>query len=535
MVIALSQLNFTIGDFIQNTEKIISTIRNAHANGADLIVFPELSIGGFPAFDLNYSASFRLKAQASLQDIINSCKGIACLIGGVKEDVKDEHHRIYNAAYFIKEGNVESTITKRHLLSADWFAESRYFETGDGPTRLIQVKDKHFLVAIGGDIAHINEQTKGHIDGIININAAPFSYLSHSERVKHLQQVSKTFHVPVLEVNQTGAQGDLIFDGGSMVIEGNGEVLDTLSRFAEDLRLYQSDGSLRALQPKQVSVDYDETSLIHDALLLGISDFFKKQGFSKALIGLSGGLDSALVAALACKALGAENVLGVLMPSIYSSDHSVKDALDLVKNLGCKHEVIAIKNGVQAIENMLSPVFQGLEDDLTEENIQARIRAITIMAISNKLGLIVLNTSNKSEASVGYGTLYGDLVGSLCVIGDVYKTQAYALARYINRDQEIIPDHILTKAPSAELRPGQKDSDSLPEYNELDPILFHHIDHGRSAAEIVALGFEADLVNRVIQLVNRAEFKRWQAPPILRISEKAFGRARIIPLVSKME
>jgi len=534
MIIALSQLNFTVGDSIANTKKIVTAIRNAHANGADLIVFPELSIGGFPAFDLNFFTSFKEKAIDSLHDIEKACMGISCLIGGVKPQEGIES-KSYNVAYFIREGKIEKIITKKNLRIADWLDESRYYEAGEGPYTKLAIKDRVFLVTIGGDIHQITKEDIGEADGVINIHATPFSPASHADRLISIQRIAKEWQVPVLEVNQVGAQGDLIFAGGSIVTDEAGQILDELNLFEEDLRFYQVGEGMKVLQAKQTKATWSELELIHNALLLGIKDFLNKQGFSKAVIGLSGGLDSALVATLACKALGPENVLTVLMPSIYSTDHSVQDALDLVKNLGCKHEIIPIRDGVEVIEKMLAPVFSGLPADLTEENIQARVRAITLMGVSNKLGYIVLNTSNKSEASVGYGTLYGDLVGSLCVLGDVYKTQAYELARFINQDKEIIPNHILTKAPSAELRPGQKDSDSIPEYDLLDPILYHHVDKGKSAAEIIALGFGAELVNPILRLVQQAEFKRCQAPPILRVSDKAFGRARIMPLVSKIE
>jgi len=274
-------------------------------------------------------------------------------------------------------------------------------------------------------------------------------------------------------------------------------------------------------------------ALIHDALILGLRDYFHKSGFKKAVLGLSGGLDSALVAALACEALGADNVLAILMPSVYSSDHSIKDAMDLVNNTGCKHYIVPIKDIANAYEDSLAPLFKGLQLDTTEENIQARARAVILMAVSNKFGNILLNTSNKSEAAVGYGTLYGDMAGSISVIGDVYKSKAYDLARYINRERDIIPINTIEKAPSAELRPDQKDSDSLPEYELLDQILFELIENERTASEVVAMGFEKSLVERVSKLVNNAEFKRFQAPPILRVSPKAFGPGRQIPLVAK--
>lgn len=317
-------------------------------------------------------------------------------------------------------------------------------------------------------------------------------------------------------------------------MDEGGNVLDELMAFEEGTRSFEIQG--RAIIGEgagEPDADFTEISLIHDALIMGIRDFFRKQGFKKAVLGLSGGLDSALVAALTCEALGAENVLAVLLPSIYSTDHSLKDALDLVANTGCQHQVIPIKDAVTSFETLLDPLFEGRDADLTEENIQARSRGLLLMAISNKLGYIVLNTSNKSECAVGYGTLYGDMVGSLSVIGDVYKTQAFELAKYMNREREIIPIHTIVKPPSAELRPDQKDTDSLPDYPVMDAILFQYIEKSKSADNIIARGFEKATVERVTRLVDLAEFKRFQAPPILRVSNKAFGRARVMPVVFK--
>lgn len=525
MNIAISQLNNTVGDFDGNVNRILEAIHTAKEKDTDLIAFSELIIGGFPAFDLNYSRAYRERCQQALNLIEIACTGIACIIGGVYE----QDDQLYNAAYFIENGSTQQIIKKKHLSSMDWYDESRYFSAGEGCEQIL-FRDRKIVIALGEDLSEITSANKG-VDFVVYLNAMPFSYNSQVNKSTHLVAVCRKVQLPIFEVNQVGGQGDILFDGQSLVIDDKGGIVDELLTFREETKYYQFNKNIVAETPFIPKDKPTEIALIHDALIMGIKDFFEKQGFKKAVLGLSGGLDSALVAALTCEALGAENVLAVLLPSIYSTDHSLKDASDLVENTGCKHQVIPIKNAVLALENLLAPVFQGKEADLTEENIQARARGLILMAISNKLGYIVLNTSNKSESAVGYGTLYGDMVGSLSVLGDVYKTQAFELAKYINREREIIPVHTIVKPPSAELRPDQKDSDSLPDYPILDPILYQYIDTGKSPSDIIALGFEKDVVERIVRLVDNAEFKRFQAPPILRVSNKAFGRARVMPVV----
>jgi NAD+ synthase (glutamine-hydrolysing) len=336
--------------------------------------------------------------------------------------------------------------------------------------------------------------------------------------------------VPLFYLNQVGAHTDLIFDGGSMVIHPDGTIADSLNLFTEDFKVYDSSKLQKSLN---LSIDKPEMEKIHDALVLGIKDYFVKSGLKKAILGLSGGIDSAVTLVLATKALGNENVRVLLMPSKYSSGHSVDDAVKLAKNLNVHYEIVPIQNSVDASLTTLKPVFKNMPEDITEENIQARIRGIFLMALSNKFGNILLNTSNKSEIAVGYGTLYGDMNGGLSVLGDVYKTDVYKLARFINNEKEIIPENIIQKPPSAELRPDQKDSDSLPEYNILDAVLFSYIELQKSKEEIIAEGFDEALVNRVLKLVNFNEYKRFQTPPILRISSKAFGSGRKMPIVAK--
>jgi NAD+ synthase (glutamine-hydrolysing) len=375
----------------------------------------------------------------------------------------------------------------------------------------------------------LEELIKNKPDFLINISASPFNINKKKERFKVLQNNCLRYSIPLVYVNQTGVHSDIVFDGNSMVIDKNGRLILECEGFKEDFKIFETYTAYDEI----AFYEKESTELMHDALVYGIQNFFNKMGFSKAILGSSGGIDSAVVQVLASRAIGAENVKAVLMPSDFSSEGSVVDARKLSENLGNSYEILPISNVFESFGTALKPLFEGLEFGLAEENIQARSRAVLLMAISNKFGHILLNTSNKSEMSVGYTTLYGDMCGSLSVMGDVYKTDVYKLARFINKDEEVIPYSIIDKAPSAELRPNQKDSDSLPDYSELDQILEMYIDQQKGLAEIVNSGFESSLVKRIIGMVNRNEYKRFQAPPIIRVSSKAFGRGRQIPLVSK--
>ncbi len=543
MKIALSQLNYHIGNFEKNNQKIIDSIQQAKEAGAELIVFAELAIGGYPAKDLLRNPAFLQNCYQSIELIKEHCQDIACIIGAPVPNQDGEGKSLYNSAVLIEDGEVKS-ITKKSLLpDYDVFDEYRYFEPNKSVS-CINFKGKTIALTICEDLwdddgpnSYVGdimlELAKENPDLIINIAASPFSYTHFESRKNVLVRNVIKAAAPLIYVNHVGAQTDIIFDGRSLVLNKKAEVIMELKAFEEDLQLVELvNNDLQSSLPFEQK-NTTEISLIHDALVLGLKDYFHKSGFKTAVLGLSGGLDSALVAALACEALGAENVLTILMPSIYSSDHSLKDALDLVQNTGCQHRIIPIKDIAAAFENSLSETFEGRETDITEENIQARTRGTLLMAISNKFGNILLNTSNKSEAAVGYGTLYGDMAGSISVIGDVYKTQAFELARFINREREIIPMNTIVKPPSAELRPDQKDSDSLPDYDLLDSVLFQLIEMEKSREDVINLGFEETLVNRVYKLLCNAEFKRFQAPPMLRVSPKAFGPGRSMPLVAK--
>lgn len=596
MKIALAQLNYHIGNFELNFTRITGLVRRAQAEGADLIVFSELAIGGYPARDFLEEPSFIRACSRQLSELAALCQNIACIIGCPVANLTAGGKKLHNAAFFIRNGKIEAQVNKALLPTYDVFDEYRYFEPGVS-FNCIELDGFKIALTICEDLWNIRNPlyTTSPMDVLIseqpslmiNIAASPFHYSQAEMRIEVLQANVSRYQLPLVYVNHTGAQTELVFDGGSMVIGGTGEILASLDYFKEDFRIVEiplvsagsvsadagiaSSGAIRnpvAIAPAlgaagmssadqlreqsaseisgeqiiaaefELSADVlswsaDRISRIYQALVLGIRDYFHKSGFSSAVLGLSGGIDSALVCALAAEALGAENIHAVLMPSEFSSDHSIKDAMDLVSTLGIHSHTVAINKVTEAFEQVLAPDFKGLAFNIAEENLQARTRGTILMAFSNKFGHILLNTSNKSEAAVGYGTLYGDMCGALSVLGDVYKLQVYQLCRYINRAGVIIPVNTIEKAPSAELRPGQKDSDSLPEYELLDQVLFLHIECKWGVAELVAYGFEEVLVTRIIRLVNNAEFKRYQAAPILRISPKAFGMGRRMPIVGK--
>ncbi len=543
MKIALAQLNYHTGNFESNTQKIIDAIGHAKGKGAELVVFAELSVCGYPPRDFLEFPEFIELCESAAKQIAAYCIDVACIIGLPSPNRRVEGKDLFNSAYFIENGKIKSVVNKALLPNYDVFDEYRYFEPA---TRFECIEFKGFKIALTvcEDLWNINDNPLYVLnpmdvlivqepDLMINIAASPFSYLHDDARIKILSDNCRKYDLPLLYVNQVGAQTEIVFDGGSLAFNAKGEILDEMKYFEEDIQIYEFSGGQIIGREVVSHHTLSDLEQIHHALILGIKDYFNKSGFSKAILGLSGGIDSAVVCALAAEALGPENVMAVLMPSVYSTEHSVQDALDLVNNVNCKHEIIAIKDATIAFDKMMEPVFKDLPFNITEENIQARCRAIIVMAMSNKFGYILLNTSNKSECAVGYGTLYGDMAGAIGVLGDVYKTQVYQLADYINREREIIPLNSIIKPPSAELRPGQKDSDSLPEYNILDKILFEYIEQKKSSRDIIASGFDEATVRRILKMVNVAEFKRYQTPPILRVSPKAFGMGRRMPIVGK--
>ena len=541
MKIALAQLNFHIGNFESNKSKIIQAIEKAKTMGADLVVFAELAISGYPPRDFLEFDDFINKCQRSIEDIASHCNDIAIIIGGPSKNPEKKGKGLFNTAFFIADGKIQSKHHKSLLPNYDIFDEYRYFEpniifkTIDYKGRRLAITICEDLWNIGDDLLYRNnpmdELMKSKPDIIINIAASPFHYNQASNRKSVLKQNVEKYGLPLVYVNHVGAQTELLFDGGSLALDKNAEIIYELPYFTEDLYIIDINKT-----SKKIAVENPPPSkiaLIHDALVMGIKNYFQKLGFRKAILGLSGGIDSAVTLVLAARALGAENVKAILLPSQYSSGHSIEDAKKLAENLRVSYDIIPIEDAFKSFESSLEPWFAGTPFNIAEENIQARVRGVILMALSNKFGYILLNTSNKSEAAVGYGTLYGDMNGGLSVLGDVYKTEVFDLARFINSMEEVIPENSITKPPSAELRPGQKDSDSLPDYTILDEILFQYIEKRKGPDEIISMGFDPEVVKKTLSLVNTNEYKRHQTPPILRVSQKAFGMGRRLPIVAK--
>lgn len=546
MKVALAQINYHIGHFEINIKKIKAAIYQAKQVDACLIIFAELAISGYPPRDFLEFNDFIEKCYSGIENIAEDCTGIAAIIGAPSINPNKKGKRLYNSAFFLKDGRIQSVHHKTLLPNYDIFDEYRYFE----PNNIFEIVnlDGHKLaITICEDIWYTGEHPlytispmeellKQSPDIIINIAASPFHYSQKSERKAVLAYNAKQYKLPILYVNHVGAQTEILFDGGSLAMNERGVIYDELKYFEEDFRIIDikkmSKSNIAKTEITSI-MPSDKNQLIHDALVMGVKNYFEKLGFTKAILGLSGGIDSAVTFVLAVKALGSKNVKAILLPSKFSSDHSLKDAINLCRNTDSPHEIISIEEAFKSIEHTLDPHFSGLNFDLTEENIQARLRAIFLMALSNKFGYILLNTSNKSETAVGYGTLYGDMCGGLSVLGDVYKTEVFQLAEFINKEKEVIPVNTIQKPPSAELRPNQKDSDSLPEYEILDSILYQYIEQRKGPSELIKMGFEKEIVERILKLVNTSEHKRYQTPPILRVSKKAFGMGRRIPIVAR--
>ncbi len=546
MRIALAQINYHIGNFENNVAKIKSGIDRAIAEKADLVVFAELAVSGYPPRDFLEFDDFINQCMDAIHEIADHCRGISAIVGGPLKNPEYQGKDLYNAAFLLCEGEIVEIRKKALLPNYDIFDEYRYFEPAT-TYETIAVKDKKVALTICEDLWNVgndplytinpmDEMMGEKPDMMINIAASPFNYNQHKTRAAILQENARKYNIPLFYVNHVGAQTELLFDGGSMVIDAGGDILHEMKYFEEDFRVFDTDDLQSCRKERPVSeypTGKEKIGLIHDGLVMGVKNYFQKHGFTRAILGLSGGIDSAVTLAIAARALGNENVLSVLMPSQFSSQHSVDDSVELVKNLGSPEKVITIKEIYDQFKIQLDPHFLDMPFDLAEENIQARIRGVLLMALSNKFGYILLNTSNKSEAAVGYGTLYGDMNGGLSVLGDVYKTEVFELARHINRSGEIIPENIITKPPSAELRPDQKDSDSLPDYAVLDEILFQYIEQRQGPKEIIKMGFDEEIVRKTLRLVNINEYKRYQTPPILRVSPKAFGMGRRMPIVAR--
>ena len=630
MKIAMAQQNYHVGNFEENTRKILEGIRQAKAAGADLVIFSELCVCGYPPRDFLEFEDFIAQCYTAIDRIREEADTIGVIVGGPARNPVKEGKDLFNAAWLLYEKEIKGVAHKTCLPNYDVFDEYRYFEPAY-EWNVIPFKGKKIALTICEDswnlgdnplyrVCPMDQLIKQHPDLMINISASPFDYDHDEDRKEVVRQNVLKYGLPMYYCNAVGSQTEIVFDGGSIVYDAKGGLVKELKYFEEDFAVVELphpvpplfeeilpgfsirlDEPAEVHQPVQKVVDphatltasssrpdtapdhsdtatkhpdiagdrsdtgtyhsdtaadlfdkdmrvsrsnnpdqilqyltrEDNIAQIHKALVLGIRDYFFKMGFAKAIIASSGGIDSAVTLALACEALGKDNVRAILLPSEFSTSHSVTDAEQLSRNLGNPYDIIPIREVYDALLHTLKPVFKDLPFGLAEENLQSRTRGNIIMGLANKFGYVMLNTSNKSELSTGYGTLYGDMAGGLSVLGDVYKGQVYALAHYINRKGEIIPVNIIEKAPSAELRPGQKDSDSLPDYDVLDKVLYQYIERRQGPREIVAMGIDEDVVNRILRLVNTSEYKRNQFCPIIRVSCKAFGVGRRVPIVGK--
>lgn len=555
MKIILAQQNYHIGNFEANTQKIIDAIKFAKTKKADIIVFSEMCICGYPARDFVDFNDFIDKCYESIDTIKQYADDIAVIVGAPDRNPVKEGKDLFNAAFFLYQKEIKSIAYKTCLPNYDVFDEYRYFEPAYN-WNVIEFKGKKIALTICEDIWNLGDNPLYRIcpmdilmqqqpDVMINISASPFDYTHIEDRKATIKANVLKYKLPLIYCNAIGSQTEIVFDGASLVFDKDANLCCQLSQFKEELKEINlnTNGGIdenviepAIAMPNQLLAPLHFVAglnipQINEALILGIKDYFTKMKFSKAIIGSSGGVDSAVTLALACKALGNENVRAILMPSEFSTSHSVNDAEQLSKNLGNPYNIISIKNIYNQFIKELEPVFENRPFSLAEENLQSRTRGNLLMAIANKFGYILLNTSNKSELATGYGTLYGDMAGGLGVLGDCYKTQVYELAKFINLEKEIIPFNIINKAPSAELRPEQKDTDSLPEYEILDKILYQYIERVKGPGEIKTQGFDADLVDRILSMVNKNEYKRNQFCPIIRVSPKAFGVGRRVPIV----
>ena len=546
MKIALAQIDPTVGDFTGNLEKIVAASRRAADRGARLAIFSELAICGYPPADLLEKPSFLARCRSAVDELAAATRDLptAVLAGVALPAVGDRGKPAFNAAVLLDQGQPIIEQHKRLLPFYDVFDEQRYFSPAesqrvvelDGLRLAITIcedawNDKNFwqrrLYAVDPMEELMRQQPALHI----NLSSSPFWHDKRAIRREMLASIARRDGIPVIMCNQVGGDDSLIFDGSSFALDARGELIAQAASFAEDLVVVDPFHAAPVPDPED-----DATEAAYRALVLGTRDYVRKCGFTKAIVGLSGGIDSALVAAIAAEALGAENVIAIGMPSPYSSQGSIDDSRQLAANLGIRFETIAISALFAEFKQSLEPLFHGIKEDLTEENIQPRIRGTLLMALSNKFGALVLTTGNKSEMAVGYCTLYGDMVGALAVIGDLVKTRVYAVCEWLNRNQERIPAAILTKPPSAELRPGQMDTDSLPPYDVLDPIVEAYVERYETPERIAAeYGFPLDLVRQTVRLIERSEYKRQQAAPVLKVTTKSFGMGRRFPIAVKVQ
>lgn len=553
--LALAQINPTIGDFPGNVRQIVERSLAAAERGAKLVVFPELAVCGYPPADLLEKPAFLARAQDSLEEIaraVTAQHDIAVLVGCPTPAAGQTGKHVMNSAVLLHGGKIAFIQSKMLLPYYDVFDEQRYFAPAE-EQRLFDFAGERLAITICEDAWNDKDfwqQRRYPLDpvevlarqgatAILNISASPYARGKRNVRREMLSAIARRHQLPVMLVNQVGGNDSLIFDGTSMAIHADGECVAQAKSFQEDLLLIDLEACRKAGSPAACPpAEENEDTAVYDALVLGTRDYVRKCGFKQAVVGLSGGIDSALVAAIATEALGAENVLGVGMPSKYSSQGSIEDAQHLAGNLKIRWELVSIRNLFEDYLDALRPQLSHYPPDITEENLQSRIRGTLLMALSNKLNALVLTTGNKSEMSTGYCTLYGDMVGALAVIGDVYKTCVYRLAQHVNRDRELIPADTLTKPPSAELRPGQQDTDSLPPYDVLDPILEAYVEHYETAEQIVARAgrpLDLDMVRSILRMVERSEYKRQQAAPVLKVTQKSFGFGRRFPIAAKVQ
>jgi len=530
MKVLLAQCMPRVGDISGNVEMIKRGMAEAENQACDMVVFPELVVTGYPPEDLLLRPAFMQAVEQAVDVIVQASKAVCCVLGVPRRDKAGNEDKLKNSAIFCQNGKIIAIYDKKYLPNYGVFDEKRYFSEGTGAS-VVHVNGKAIGVGICEDLwqDELAEKQAGEaVELWLNLNASPFHWGKQIERENLTKRRAVQFSAPVLYVNPVGGQDEVVFDGGSHIVSAHGELLMRAAMFEEAWLRYDS----RDEQQHVVALPSPMQQLYH-ALVMGVRDYVRRNGCSQVVIGLSGGIDSAVVAVIAVEALGSENVLGVLLPSTYSSEHSLADAHALVDNLGIESITLPIVDGVESVHATLADTFAQWgksQTDVTEENIQARMRGVLLMAISNKTGRMLLTTGNKSEMAVGYATLYGDMAGGFAVIKDVYKQQVFELANYMNRDVEIVPQHTIDKPPSAELAPDQKDSDSLPDYAVLDAILQASIEDRLSVDEIAAQGFERDEVVRVVRLLQNSEYKRRQAPPGVKVTLRAFGRDRRYPM-----
>ena len=545
MRLGIAQLNTTVGDLPGNRRRILDAYHALVAQGAELVVFPELVVCGYPPRDLLFKKRFVPDVERTTREIAAQIGAVPALIGYTEANPTGSGRSAFNSVAFCHQGKITATARKCLLPTYDVFDEDRYFEPASAPT-VVEFGGRRIGITICEDIwTHAMISTRRLYNGVepvrqlasqrcdlmVNLSASPWNYGKGDVRHKLVADTARQLGCPVVYVNAIGGNDELLFDGRSVVCDATGQIIGGLAAFREQLQVISV--SAKGAPIVHSTFGQEDLADIYDALVLGVRDYAQKTGFKKALLGLSGGIDSALTAVIAAEALGPQNVIGISLPSVISSQHSKDDARILAANLGIEFHTISIADTVGAAEKTLGPIFAGRPRDIAEENIQARARGLLLMAISNKFSALLLTTGNKSELAVGYCTLYGDMCGGLAVISDVFKLQVYALSRWINRNKEIIPASSIDKAPSAELRPDQTDQDSLPPYETLDAILRGYVEEGLSRADLVAQGFDQAVVNDVVRKVDLNEYKRQQSAPGLKITPLAFGVGRRIPIVQK--